>query len=519
MRTRNLAKSTERKAGAVLSYAQIALNAVASLIYTPIMIRLLGQNEYGLYGTVFSFIGLLDLLNLGFSSSYIKFYSGYKVKNEQGKINSFNSLFFLVFTVIAFLALVIGIFFSFNLSFVFDKGLTEQEYAKAKIMMILMTVSTAISFLMTVFSCFISANERFVFMKVFNLVRTVLNVILNLTVLFLGYGAVGLVVLSLALTVIVQAINIFYAVKILSFKFDFKNINPSLFKSVLAFSGLIAINMVVDKINSGLDSILLGRFCGTAAVAVYTVGASLNSHFTAFSTAISGVFVPHVHYLVNSHQQDSAEQRKVLTDFFVKVGRVQYLILALIASGVVFFGKPFIRFWAGEGYEQSYYIALILIIPSIIPLIQNVGIEIQRAENRHHYRAYIYGAMALVNLAISIVLCQIWGGIGSAIGTCIAVIVANGIIMNIVYHKKINIDVIVFWKNIVRQTLGMIIPFAAGALIMAFSKINSILDLGLWILIYCAVYFICVYFLSMNSYEKRLIKSVFYKIKGKVLNK
>ncbi|MCI6244277.1 MAG: oligosaccharide flippase family protein, partial [Eubacterium sp.] len=150
MRTRNLAKSTERKAGAVLSYAQIALNAVASLIYTPIMIRLLGQNEYGLYGTVFSFIGLLDLLNLGFSSSYIKFYSGYKVKNEQGKINSFNSLFFLVFTVIAFLALVIGIFFSFNLSFVFDKGLTEQEYAKAKIMMILMTVSTAISFLMTV---------------------------------------------------------------------------------------------------------------------------------------------------------------------------------------------------------------------------------------------------------------------------------------------------------------------------------------------------------------------------------
>ena len=239
----------------------------------------------------------------------------------------------------------------------------------------------------------------------------------------------------------------------------------------------------------------------------------------SFSTVISGVFIPHVHRLVNSYKQDSAEQRKVLTDFFVKVGRVQYLLLALIASGVVFFGKPFISFWAGEGYEKSYYIALILIIPSIIPLIQNVGIEIQRAENRHHFRAYIYGAMALVNLAISIVLCQIWEGIGSAIGTCIAVVVANGIIMNIVYHKKINIDVVVFWKNIVRQTLGMIIPFAAGALIMAFAKINSILDLGLWILIYCAVYFICVYFLSMNSYEKRLIKSVFYKIKGKVLNK
>lgn len=512
-------KSTERKAGAVLSYAHIAMNAIAGILYTPIMLRLIGQNEYGLYGTVLSFVGLLDLLNLGFSSSYIKFYSGYKIKNENDKINSFNSLFFLVFAIIAAIALIIGCSFSFRLDLIFDNGLTGEEYVKARIMMILLTISTALSFLMTVFSCYIDANEKFIFTKTFNLISMIANVVLNIAVLYAGFGAVGLVVLSLITSIIAKIINIFYAVKKLKFRFDFKNMNPALFKGVFAFSGLIAINMVVDKVNSGIDSVLIGRFCGTAAVAVYTVGASLNSHFTTFSTAISGVFVPHVHYLVNSHQQDSAEQRKVLTDFFVKVGRVQYLILALIASGVVFFGKPFIRFWAGEGYEQSYYIALILIIPSIIPLIQNVGIEIQRAENRHHYRAYIYGAMALVNLAISIVLCQIWGGIGSAIGTCIAVIVANGIIMNIVYHKKINIDVIVFWKNIVRQTLGMIIPFAAGALIMAFAKINSILDLGLWILIYCAVYFICVYFLSMNSYEKRLIKSVFYKIKGKVLNK
>ena len=431
---RKITKSTERKTGAVLSYVQIALSAVASIVYTPIMLRLIGQNEYGLYGTVLSFVGLLDLLNLGFSSSYIKFYSGYKVKNEQDKINSFNSLFFLVFAVIAAIALVIGCSFSFRLDLVFDKGLTESEYAKAKIMMILLTVSTALSFLMTVFSCYIDANEKFIYTKIFNLITTVLTVSLNIAVLYAGFGAVGLVVLSLIMSIITKAINIFYAVKILKFRFDFRKIDPALFKSVFAFSGLIAINMVVDKINSGIDSVLLGRFCGTAVVAVYTVGASLNSHFRTFSTAISGVFVPLVHNLVNSYQMDSKEQRNALTEFFVKVGRVQYLLLALIASGVIFFGKPFILFWAGEGYEQSYYIALILILPSIIPLIQNVGIEVQRAENRHHYRAYIYGAMAIGNLILSIFLCQIWEGIGSALGTGIAVIIANGIIMNIVYH-------------------------------------------------------------------------------------
>ena len=179
----------------------------------------------------------------------------------------------------------------------------------------------------------------------------------------------------------------------------------------------------------------------------------------------------------------------------------------------------FAYFWAGEGYDDSYVIALILIIPSIIPLIQNVGIEIQRAENRHHYRAYIYGGMAVLNLAVSIILCQFLEGIGAAIGTSLAVLLANGLIMNIVYHKKINIDIIVFWKNILRQTAGMIIPFIVGTFIMIFADTGrSLVTLLLWIVLYTAVYLVCVWLFSMNGYEKELVLKAlrkFLKVKNK----
>lgn len=513
MKKISVSESNERKIGVVLSYVQIAISSISSLLYTPIMLRLIGQNEYGLYGTVSSFVGLLSLLNLGFSSSYIKFYSVYKAKNEQDKINSFNSLFFLVFAVIAILALAIGGFFSFNLSLVFDDGLTSSEYLKARIMMILLTVSTAFSFLVTVFNCYINAHQKFIFMKSMGLISTILTFAINLLVLYIGYGAVGLVVVSLILTILFQIINIVYCYKRLEFKFDFKNIDKSVFKQVLVFSGLIALNLIVDKINTGIDAVLLGRFCGTAVVAVYSVGASLNSHFTGFSVAISGIFTPRVHEIVNAYEMDSPEQRSALTEFFVRVGRVQYLLMALLASGVVFFGKPFIQYWAGEGYEDAYYIAIILIIPSVISLTQNVGIEIQRAENRHHYRSYIYGVMAIANLAISIYLCQIWGGIGSAIGTSIACVFSTIILMNIVYHKKINIDISQYWKNIGRQTLGMIIPFICGALIMIFVDISNIFELLIWIIIYSVTYCVFVWFMSMNNYEKGLVKSVLRKVK------
>lgn len=87
--------------------------------------------------------------------------------------------------------------------------------------------------------------------------------------LYFGGGAIGLTVVALALGVLVKLINIIYALKNLKLKFDFSNMDFGLFKSVFAFSGLIAINLFVDKVNSGIDSVLLGRFCGTVVVAVY----------------------------------------------------------------------------------------------------------------------------------------------------------------------------------------------------------------------------------------------------------
>ncbi len=514
-------KSTERKAGIVLNYVQNLVSVLSGILYTPIMIRLLGQNEYGLYGTVLSFIGMLSLLNMGFSNSYIRFYSKFKAKGEYNRINSFNALFFIVFLIIAVISLILGLFFSFNLKFVFDEGLTPDEYSKARIMMILLTVSTALSFVLTIFGCHISANQKFIYQKSMSLIFNVVNILANLLVLFGGAGVIGLVSVTLVSNIIYQFIYIFYCFRKLHIKFDFKNIEKNLFKEVFAFSGLIAINMIVDKINTGIDSILLGRFCGTAVVAVYTIGASLNTHFTSFSTAISGIFVPKVHELVNAYEQDSAEQRKAVTELFVKVGRIQFLLLSLIASGIVFFGDRFIYFWAGEeAYSKdSYYIALILILPSIISLSQNIGIEIQRAMNRHHYRSYLYGLTALINLVSSYFMCQVWGGIGSAIGTGGACIIATVILMNIVYSKKINIDIKQYWTNVLRQLAGMLPAFAVGFLLMKFITVDSIIKLGILIAVYAVVFMIDIYLLSMNTYERDLIKGTLTKLTNKVLKR
>ncbi len=52
----------QKESGIILSWTTQGILVLSGLIYTPIALRILGQNEYGLYqltGSVVSYLGLL----------------------------------------------------------------------------------------------------------------------------------------------------------------------------------------------------------------------------------------------------------------------------------------------------------------------------------------------------------------------------------------------------------------------------------------------------------------------------
>ena len=130
----------QRKFGSIISYIQMFLGVIISLIYTPYMINKLGQSEYGLYNTVASTISMMSILSLGFNSSYIRYYSRYKEENDTESIWKLNGLFVLIFTIIGFVALACGIYISRHLEIVFKSGLTDDEYTFAQNLLVLLTI-------------------------------------------------------------------------------------------------------------------------------------------------------------------------------------------------------------------------------------------------------------------------------------------------------------------------------------------------------------------------------------------
>ena len=504
-----MTNSNQRKIGVVLQYLQMALGIVIQLLYTPVVLRILGQNEYGIYNLASSTISYLSLLSLGFGASYIRYYSKYKVDNDEKGISKLNGLYLLVFLIIGIITLICGFVLTNNVNIFFNDTYTEKEVDIARILMGILTINMAISFPTSVFSSYVTSQEKFIFQKIINMGKTVISPIMCIIVLYNGFGSIGMVIVTTVLTLLVDTINIFYCFFKLKMRISFKNPDFALLKDIFVFSIFIAMNQIIDQINWQTDKIILGKVVNGSAVAIYAVGANINTMFTQFSVAVSGVYSPKVNAIVMKKEEDMNEQ---LTNLFIKVGRVQWFILSLILSGFIVFGNFFIIKWAGEDYSNAYWVALLLMSPAIIPLVQNIGIEIQRAKNKHQFRSIVYLLMAFINVGVSIWFAFLWGEIGTALGTTISLLIANGLIMNIYYQKKLGINVIRFWKSIISTLPGYILPICLGVSIMMFYDFKSLVDFCLFIALYVLVFGLSIYFLGINKEEKNIIKNTINKV-------
>lgn len=498
--------SKQIKAGAILGYVNYAVKMLIQLAYVPILLRLLGQAEYGVYQLVASVISYLSLLNFGFGGSYLRFYS--QCKGDKKKEDSLNGSYFIVFCIFAIIAFIAGIILTVNTKVVLGTKLTANELDLAQKLMFIMAINMAISFPISVFSAIVTSRECFIFQKVVELLKSVFNPILVIFALLLGYGSIGLVLASTVLTVIAAGINIWYVLVKINAGFDFHKFNMKLMREVGAFSFFIFLNSIIDQINWNVDKFLLGRFVGSVSIALYSVGAQINNIYIQISDMLATVVAPRVNVIAANEKNPLPK----LSALWIKVGRMQAMLVLAIISGFVIFGKEFIALWAGQEYGSAYYITLLLIIPVSIPLCQTLGVDIQRALNKHQYRSFVYAAVAIANLFISIPLVKIYGAIGAALGTTIALLVGNVLIMNIIYKKIIGLDVLEFWKSIATLVPSVVPSIICSFLYKKFIIIDRWSTLLIGCVLFMVVYIISLYLYGINQEEKEMLSPMIRKI-------
>ena len=492
------------KAGVVLSYISTVISIIIQLIYMPVMIRLLGKSEYGLYSLVSSVVSYLSLFSLGFTGAYLRFFA--KFYSNKEKLASLNGMFLTLFSILSLIATICGVILSFFPEQIFGSKLLDSELSKARVLMLILVINIAVTLISGIFDSIIGAYEQFVFQRIVGIVSAIVNPFICLPLLLMGYGSITIVVVTTGVTLARFVVNIWFCICKIKIPISFREFQWSLLREITVFSSFLLINMIIDQINWNVDKLILGHTNGTEEIAVYDVASQFNSLFITFSTTISSVFAPRVNHIA---VQKGKNYRDEFTKLMAKIGRIQWLILGLVTGGFVVFGQYFIvHIFAGKGYEDAYKAALYLVIPALIPLIQNIGIEMQRALNKHQFRSIIYLIMAIGNIGISIPLASKWGAIGAAMGTAFSLLIGNGLIMNMFYHKVLHIDMKYFWKEIARTWRGFLIPTMLAVVIMRCVVFTNIIIFLICIFIFTVVYCVSILIFSCNEEEKSLISGM-----------
>jgi len=490
------------KKGAIISYAAIFLNITAGLLYTPWMVRHIGMSDYGLYALIGAFLSYF-LMDFGLGQAIARFIANARAKGDEGEIEKLISTTTRIYLIIA--VIIAGALFItfFLLSGIFG-NFTPEELGRFKIIYCIAGFFSIMNFPFMPQNGILIAYERFVVLKMTDMIQKLGVVILISTAILCGYGLFALVFINGLVGFALSLFKYWYIRRTTSVKINFNFFEKPLAKQLFKFSVWVFIIGIAQRLLLNIAPTILGIFANTTQIAIFSIGMALEAYTWTFANALNGLFLPKVARLSFTNQS-----REQINELMIRVGRIQLLIVGFIITGIVVLGKSFILLWMGAKFANSYIVALCLIVPGIITLTQEIANSLLFVENEVRYRAILFISASGLSVITGSLLAPHFGATGVALGVLSALLICHVIGMNIVYNRILKLDIMGFIHQChLKMLLPMIIAAATSSMLQYFSPILSWVMFVAQGVMFAILYYALMWFLSMNNYEKSLVRQL-----------
>lgn len=489
------------KGGAIVSYFNIVLNMAISMFFTPFLISSLGASEYGVYKIVQSFSGQLSIMSFGISILIVRNLVYYEEKKQRDEKENFLFFALLASYILCVAILAVGAVMFFMIDGMYQNSLTAEELIIAKKLFVLLILNIALTVICDSYLGIIRAHEQFVIAYGFQTLKLVMRISIMIILLNAGVKSVGIVLADCLVSAIMWILSAIYGRHVLKEKPKFHYWDKALIFQCISFSAAIFLQAIVNQVNQNLDNVILGIMTNARTVTMYSLSLSLFTSFNSMVSVVGGLFTPKATRLV---AQNADGDR--LTDFVVRPGRVQLMLAGLAISGFILFGRNFIYIWVGDTYQEVYFLTILLLISSVIPLVETVTTSILDALLKRMGRSVILIAMCMINIIVSVVLIRKIGYWGAAIGTAISFIVGHGILLNIYLKRVASLKIKKMFSGIVNRIFPAIVLATVVGIPVSFLP-NTMVGFLLKVCIYCMIYLVIMYFIGMNTSERDLCRS------------
>lgn len=503
---------TSLKAGAFVSYVYTFAHIAVQLIYVPILLAYIGQTEYGLYQLVGSIMSYIVSINGVLSTGVGRYYCMYRAEGDEKRAENSLAIARRVYRVLSVITVIAVALLIPIMNMLYSSSLAPNQLEELSLMLVVLGFNSIVTMNNTVSIAAISAHERFVFLKGSQLAAVVVQPLIVVMLVSVLPNALMVTLVILFVNISCAAVQRFYARKILNIHWEYQGFDKCLVKGIIGLSATIMLVTVADQIFWKTDQLIIGYFMGADPVAIYAIGAQIYSVYMCIGVAVSSVFLPRISNLYHgSHDMEA------VSSLFIKVGRLSTVVCLFVLGGFVVLGRDFITLWAGEGFGDSYWIAIIIMVPFTIDIIQNLGLTILQVMDRYLFRGVMYLVVALLNIPLTIVLLNEIGLLGAAISTAIAVFIGSGVIMNAYYHQAVKLDICRFWREVGKVSVPLLLTVVLFGMLLNVFRLTTNQWLGFFLacLLYVVLFCVALWTFGLNDYEKSMFGSFLKRFKIK----
>lgn len=168
----------ERKKGAILSYIQVFLSVVVSMIYVPVLLHFLGQSEYGLYQIVGSFFSYVTVFESCVSAGILRNYCNALGRSDHEEAAVTLSMARSIYRFLAIILDLVGVSVVFAFRSFYAGSFSTSELNESIAILILLFVNMTFTLQGSVYLTVLTGHEKYTFLRILSILMQVIQPLL-----------------------------------------------------------------------------------------------------------------------------------------------------------------------------------------------------------------------------------------------------------------------------------------------------------------------------------------------------
>jgi O-antigen/teichoic acid export membrane protein len=394
------------------NYVGKIINLGVWFFLTPYILSQLGESVYGLWALVGSVVAYGFLLDVGINGAVTKYIAEYRAKEQGEMARTIIATALWTNTGLGLLVIFISVLVAPLFTSIFNIASSEQHTATW--LFLLAGIGVGISIPGATVTAVFRGLQRFDLINLIGVTASLVSAGATFLVLRLGGGVIGLALVGICVSLLVQLLSIWFIYRIApELRFGWFDPSRSHLKTLVSYSSSLFLMNLGGYFESRSGELAIGSFLPVSAVTPYNLARRLSALPQTFTDQFLTLLLPMASEI---HAKEEAAQ---LRSLYIVSTRVTLAMFLPMSMALVILVKPLLTAWVGVEYAEYSYLVIILAAASLIDTSTWPAGFVLQGMARHSPLAAMTICSGIVNFTLSILLVKRLGLLGVALGTLI----------------------------------------------------------------------------------------------------